>query len=64
MIDRAGHRQLLSPVFSWSPPPRSAGAPQGEMPEHPEPADTPAEAAAVDSEDDRQSIEPIWVPTS
>jgi|GEM_PF-2177367 len=49
MIDRAGHRQLLQPVFSWSPPPRTADTPQGEMPAQ----------AAVD-----QSIEPIWVPTS
>jgi len=49
MIDRAGHRQLLQPVFSWSPPLRTADTPQGEM---------PAQAAAD------QSIEPIWVPTS
>ncbi|MEY4231149.1 MAG: hypothetical protein RLZZ362_1998 [Actinomycetota bacterium] len=49
MIDRAGHRQLLHPVFSWSPPPLTADAAQGAM---------PAQAAAD------QSIEPIWVPTS
>jgi hypothetical protein len=49
MIDRAGHRQLLHPVFSWSPPPPTADAAPGAM---------PAQAEAD------QSIEPIWVPTS
>lgn len=49
MIDRAGHRKLLHPVFSWSPPPLTADAAQGPMPAR----------AATD-----QSIEPIWVPTS
>ncbi|MEX0846925.1 MAG: hypothetical protein WD023_04025 [Ilumatobacteraceae bacterium] len=41
MIDRAGHRQLLNPVFSWSAPQRSADAPQPEVPVHPEPAGPP-----------------------
>jgi transcriptional regulator with XRE-family HTH domain len=49
MIDRAGHRQLLRPVFSWSPPSPPMDAPRGGM---------QAQAAAD------QSIEPIWVPTS
>lgn len=57
MIDRAGHRQLLNPVFSWSPPPRAMSA-------SPTPLGQRAESAesAEDAED--QSIEPIWVPTS
>lgn len=55
MIDRAGHRQLMHPVFSWSPPPVRVDARQGELLAQAEPL---AQAA------DDQSIEPIWVPTS